>query len=199
MLDRKFDFFSLASMLCVSLLFSCATHRAASANSSSSSAVPSSSNVAVLSSSSAIAGTSGTFTDVRDGKNYRWVRIGEQVWMAENLNYNAEGSECVKNCEANCNKYGRLYNWWTATKVCPSGWHLPSDAEWDVLMKFANPSCTDNRDCANAGTKLKATSGWNTDSGYIAGTDNYGFSALPGGIGYSGGSFLNVGDEGNWW
>ncbi|MDR0516403.1 MAG: hypothetical protein LBH25_05090 [Fibromonadaceae bacterium] len=66
--------------------------------------------------------------------------------------------------------------------ACPSGWHLPSDAEWNVLMKFANPSCSDNATCAGAGTKLKSTSGWNTGSGYIPGTDDYDFSAAGGAV-----------------
>jgi len=166
---------------------------------SSSSGMLSSSSMAVLSSSSAIAGTSETFSDGRDGKIYRLVKIGTQTWMAENLNYNAKGSKCYDNSEANCKTYGRLYDWKTATTVCPSGWHLPSDAEWYVLVKFANPSCPVNTYCANAGTKLRATSGWDTGRGYIAGTDNYGFSALPGGYGSSGGSFYNVGGFGYWW
>jgi uncharacterized protein (TIGR02145 family) len=155
------------------------------------------------------------FCDARDNKTYKHKLIGSQTWMAENLNYNASGSKCYGNSETNCNTYGRLYNWATALDiaascnsstlaicgetvaakhkgVCPSGWHIPSDAEWDVLMTAVGGSST-------AGTKLKAASGWNTGSGYIAGTDDYGFSALPGGYGDSGGSFGNVGDCGGWW
>jgi uncharacterized protein (TIGR02145 family) len=155
------------------------------------------------------------------GQTYKTVKIGEQVWMAENLNYAAKGSKCFgeggkvvdvyedgndsttlskAEIQANCTKYGRLYNWETAKTVCPAGWHLPSHADWNVLMKFVNPSCSDNEYC-NAGTKLKATSGWNDDyegeSGN--GTDNFGFSALPGGYGNSGGSFHSGGGYGTWW
>jgi len=86
--------------------------------------------------------------------------------------------------------------------VCPSGWHLPSDADWNVLMKFVNPSCSDNSNnssCADAGTKLKATSGWQNCSYCKTGTDNYGFSALPGGFGNWDGSFANGGSYGYWW
>jgi uncharacterized protein (TIGR02145 family) len=137
------------------------------------------------------------FCDSRDGKKYVYVTIDTQTWMAENLNYNATDSKCYDNNETNCTKYGRLYNWETAMTVCPSGWHLPSAADWNVLMKFVNPSCSDNSTCAGAGTKLKATSGWSTSSGYKAGTDNYGFSALPGGR--YGIDFEYIGNEGYWW
>jgi uncharacterized protein (TIGR02145 family) len=132
----------------------------------------------------------GTFTDDRDDKSYKWVKIGQQYWMAENLNYSASGSKCYSNSDANCTTYGRLYTWETAKTACPSGWHLPSNAEWTTLENFAGGS---------GGTKLKATGGWSTGSGYIAGTDDYGFSALPGGDGVSDGSFRYVGNSGHWW
>jgi uncharacterized protein (TIGR02145 family) len=81
--------------------------------------------------------------------------------------------------------------------VCPSGWHIPSDAEWDVLVKYVDPEWTSNNSGGNvAGTKLKATSGWNSNGN---GTDEFGFAALPGGIGISGGNFSNAGYSGFWW
>jgi uncharacterized protein (TIGR02145 family) len=140
--------------------------------------------------------TSGTFTDDRDGKTYKWVSIGSsyrgyQKWMAENVNYNASGSKCYDNNTANCNKYGRLYNWQTALiNACPTGWHLPTDAEWKKLTDFAG---------AEAGTRLKATSGWDRDGN---GTDDYDFAALPGGYGFLAGldgSFDHIEDDGWWW
>jgi uncharacterized protein (TIGR02145 family) len=105
------------------------------------------------------------------------------------LNYAAEGSKCYNNLDHNCETYGRLYNWATANAVCPEGWHLPSDADWDALMTAVGGSST-------AGTKLKATSGWNSSGN---GTNDYRFSALPGGHVSSDGSFRYVGSSGDWW
>ena len=127
-----------------------------------------------------------TLHDSRDGKTYRTVKIGSQIWMAENMNYDAKGSKCYKNNPNNCTKYGRMYNWETAMKACPSGWHLPSNGEWDVLHNYAGGSY--------AGIKLKARSGWyscgaSNYSHYPYCEDTYGFSALPGGYGYLDGSF----------
>jgi uncharacterized protein (TIGR02145 family) len=120
-------------------------------------------------------------------RNYKTTKIGNQTWMAENLNCDVIGSKCYNNDPANCDRYGRLYNWMMALKVCPSGWHLPSDAEWITLTDYVGN---------NAGTKLKATSGWNNNGN---GTDDYGFAALPGGRGSSGGGFLDAGYYGYWW
>jgi len=136
-------------------------------------------------------------TDGRDNnKHYNAVLIGGQVWMAENLNYDVPGNDtdvCYSNIPVNCATYGRLYNWSTATSgICPSGWHLPSDAEWTALTNFAGGASA-------AGTKLKAASGWNTGSGYIPGTNDYGFSALPDGDYLQGSGFINVGSIGVWW
>jgi uncharacterized protein (TIGR02145 family) len=130
-----------------------------------------------------------------DGDYYKTVKIGDQVWMAENLNYAVEGSKCYNNDPANCDKYGRLYNWSTAISICPSGWHLPSGADWEKLINYVE----NKNECFGcAGKYLKATSDWNEDGN---GQDTYGFSALPGGIGNSegNGNFRDIGEYGVWW
>ena len=131
-------------------------------------------------------------TDPRDGKTYKTVKIGEQIWLAENLNYNAEGSKCYDNKPENCEKYGRLYNWDMAINVCPSGWHLPSEDEYEELHNMAG-----GREIA--GKKLKTKSGWADNCDGCNGTDEFGFSALPGGYGYIDGPFYAVGFLGYWW
>ncbi|MDR0518371.1 MAG: fibrobacter succinogenes major paralogous domain-containing protein [Fibromonadaceae bacterium] len=183
----------------------------------------------------AFAQQKGTFTDTRDGKTYKTTKIGEQVWMAENLNYEASGSKCYgeggivfgedydeitlssSEIQANCKKYGRLYNWATAMDidkrfnkkewngsdvkhqgVCPNGWHLPSNAEWGKLYRYADgdKGTKSFYKSETAGKYLKSISGWN-ESGN--GTDKFGFSALPGGVGDPNGSFDDVGYEVFWW
>ena len=130
-----------------------------------------------------------TFKDRRDGKTYRTVKIDKMVWMAENLNFAAEGSKCYDNKAENCDRYGRLYNWETALKACPDGWSLPSYDEWTALENAVGGRSI-------AGTKLKSAAGWNEDGN---GTNDYGWSALPGGNGDSGGDFSIAGYLGSWW
>ncbi|MCL2182919.1 MAG: fibrobacter succinogenes major paralogous domain-containing protein [Chitinispirillia bacterium] len=158
-------------------------------------------SLAVLLSVPAVNAQGESFTDTRDGKTYRTVQIGDQTWMAENLNYKTDSSTCYGNKERNCRKYGRLYDWDDAMKACPAGWHLPSNDEWWVLTDFVG-----GREVA--GTKLKSKTGWSKGQYYKAATDDYGFSALPGGyripdgifhyvINISG--FYDAGSYGRWW
>jgi uncharacterized protein (TIGR02145 family) len=131
----------------------------------------------------------GTFTDTRDGQTYKTVTIGTQTWMAQNINYQTEsGSWCYRNSADSCNKYGRLYDWKTAKTVCPAGFHLPSYKEWyDLVANIGGNT---------AGNKLKARSGWSNNGN---GTDEFGFSALPGGYRSADGNFNGAGNDGYWW
>ena len=142
----------------------------------------------------------GTFTDPRDGRTYKTVKIGEQVWMAENLAFAYAGSKCYDSDLANEAKYGRLYDLETAKKAVPPGWHLPTNEEWDKLFRFVDGdnSTESPYDSETASKYLKAKSGYNEDGN---GTDKYGFSALlgGGGNGYLDGSFRDLGYLGYWW
>ena len=130
---------------------------------------------------------SGTMTDSRDGKTYKTIKIGSQIWMAENLNYEISDSWCYGNKEENCEKYGRLYTWAAAMSAVPNGWHLPTNEEWDILA-------TNVGGVANAGTKLKSKNGWNSGNG----TDDYGFAAFSAGH-RSSGSFYSLGSCAYFW
>jgi uncharacterized protein (TIGR02145 family) len=170
---------------------------------------------------------SGRFTDPRDGKIYKIATIGSQTWMAENLNYAIEGSRCYGDnsggdSQNKCSTYGRLYNWVTAMTlgsscnssfcsdqiqspnhqgVCPNGWHIPSDAEWNKLFRYIDD--TGGR-LIRYGVYLKSKTGWyncgpsGSGSFYLC-EDTYGFSALPGGHSSADGSFGGSGDYGGWW
>lgn len=134
-----------------------------------------------------------TFIDPRDGQVYAIVKIGEQWWFAENLNFeirNNWSSWCYGNNPENCSKYGRLYDWQTANTVCPQGWHLPSDAEWNQLITFCGGE-------PFAGGKMKSKTGWNSPN--LAATDSSGFSGLPGGVRRSDETFSGIGTVGTWW
>ena len=152
---------------------------------------------------------SGTFTDSRDGKTYRTVRIGNLTWMAENLNFVTDSSVCYKNADSNCTKYGRLYDWDDVMTACPAPWRVPSDEDWDSLALAVGGQRVEYGyvvyDWKFAGKKLKSTTGWDDwdeDGEWVSsgnGTDEFGFSALPGGYGGSDGYFSSAGDFGSWW
>lgn len=105
--------------------------------------------------------------DIRDNREYNTVQIGEQLWMTENLKYMTySGSWCHNDSVENCEKQGRIYDWYTAQTICPPGWKLPDQDDWDQLISYVGE---------NSGDKLRSRSGWNTNNG----TDNYGFNAKP--------------------
>ena len=144
------------------------------------------------------------------GDSYDAVLIGDQTWLARNLNFASPGSMCgsasslVSDNTSVCDDYGRLYDWEAAVTACPSGWRLPSNADWDALYLFADPAY--NKDAQEggswgyseiAGKHLKKADGWEPYSG-IENLDTYGFAALPGGSG-NGSSFGNTSYGGYWW
>ena len=166
----------------------------------------------------------GTLLDERDGQEYKTVKIGDQWWMAENLNYETDNSFCCNDSAEYCEKYGRLYTWaaamdsvgtWTANGkgcgynktcsptypvrgVCPEGWHLPSITEFETL--FTAVGGVQDEDYAyrwnGTGTVLKSTSGWYNDGN---GTDAFGFSALPAGLRDSYGDYYDEGSIAHFW
>ncbi len=125
----------------------------------------------------------GYFIDSRDNQTYIYVNIGEQTWMAENLNFETDtGSLCYKNDTMNCKAYGRLYGFKIALDVCPNGWELPSDDDWKQLELFLGMDSIEVnnvgwRSSGEVGMKLSSSIGWDLERG----ADYYDFKALPGG------------------
>jgi len=118
-----------------------------------------------------------------ENKNYKTVKIGEQVWMAENLNYEtSSGSWCYDDDPANCEKYGRLYDWETAKNVCPKGWRLPTKSDFETLLN-------------NVGGEGEEEEAYNA----LKEGGSSGFSALLGGCRYYNGFFYYLGIGGGWW
>lgn len=149
------------------------------------------------------------------GNNYKTVIIGKQEWMAENLRttkYNdgskipnvidpnqwiglTTGASSSYNNTKNDSTYGKLYNWYAVNtcKLCPTGWHVPTDAEWEDLSNYLAA----NGHKGSEGTALKSKSGWKSNGN---GTDNYGWNGLPGGHrDYYAGDFYKIGQRGYWW
>jgi uncharacterized protein (TIGR02145 family) len=159
---------------------------------------------------------SNTVTDI-EGNVYKTVRIGNQIWMAENLRVSRyrngdlipnekndyywkfldSGAWCnYENLPENDFKYGKLYNWYAVDEkrgLAPNGWHIPSDEEWQILIDYLGGA-----EIAGGKLKEKGTLNWeipNKDT-----TNESGFSALPGGTRYTyTDSFVSFGDSGSWW
>jgi len=112
-----------------------------------------------------------SISDPRDGQSYPTVQIGSQCWLRKNMNFSTGNSWCYDNNTANCTTYGRLYDWSAALGACPPGWHLPTTEEYTLLADFLVAGLS--------GTKMKSTTGWYNNGN---GTNESGFTALPGGI-----------------
>lgn len=171
-----------------------------------------------------------SFVDERDNQVYKIVKIGNQIWMAQNLNYSDsitspslrnEGMLCYDKKEEDCMVGGRLYNWGAAIDcyqifltskvdccnnsrictmdfarvqgVCPVGWHLPTEDDWDTLIDYLGGEKT-------AQVILKSQIGWNVNNGVDGnGSDVVGFSALPSGLYFPGIGFIGAGDRTGFW
>lgn len=115
------------------------------------------------------------FCDFRDGRVYKFTVIGSQTWMAENAGFEngLRNNTCLDNLDS-CTKFGRLYTRLNAENACPEGWHLPTEAEWDILMNYVDKRNGDD----NVGTSLKSRTDWENGEN---GLDEFGFNALPAG------------------
>ena len=179
----------------------------------------------VVTLNTADAGWNAAIQDTRDSQIYQYKTIGTQVWMTENLAYlpsvvgpgtgsnstayyyvyGYDGSDvATAKATDNYSTYGVLYNWTAAQSACPSGWHLPSDAEWKQLEKSlgmtdAQANSINFRGTHNEGNKLKeaGTVHWNSPN--TGATNETGFTALPGGYRAESNIFSILGETGNWW
>lgn len=163
----------------------------------------------------------GYFTDFRDNSKYRWVLIGDQVWMAENLKYLPSvfypkeesytsryyysynnNYRSVKSVKSNSDylEYGVLYNWPAALSACPDGWHLPNDKEWGELSDFISqekgPYAEKDKSRAGIGGHLKSKNGWKDDGN---GTDDFSFALKPGGYRNGDSTFMYLGERAYLW
>lgn len=168
--------------------------------------------------------TYGAVFDV-EGNEYRTIQIGTQTWMAQNLNtssyrdgtpiapvtsnsvwFNLDDTETgawayFNNDSATYNcPYGKLYNFYAVEDtrgICPTGWHIPTDAEWDILRDFLDPLAAGNVNVAGGKMKSVGTMYWaNPNTGA---TNSSGWSGLPGGYRFSAGFFVSFGTLGTWW
>jgi uncharacterized protein (TIGR02145 family) len=160
----------------------------------------------------------GTFKDKRDGKTYKTLNIYGKTWMTENLNttHYRDGTP-IQEVKGNANwdtlkatdaaycwynddsatyagTYGAIYTWAVVNtkKLCPTGWHVPTDAEWTTLTNYLGGTSV-------AGGKLKETGTTHWKSPNTGATNETGFTALPGGMRAINGACIYVGEDGRWW
>ena len=160
--------------------------------------------------------TSTNSEGIKNSSDFKTVKISNQEWVAENLNVSnfrngdpipeaKTNDEWIKanekgeptwcyydNDPENGEKYGKLYNWYAVNDprgLAPIGWHVPSDAEWTQLTDYLGGNNL-------ASTKMKSARGWEINGN---GTNESGFSGLPGGSRYPTGLFGNIGSYGSWW
>lgn len=121
------------------------------------------------------------FTDTRDGKTYKTIKIGKQIWFAENIAYKTnKGSWSYDNNDANADTHGYLYDWETAKKVCPEGWVLPQRSDFEQLLYVVSK-------ISNKPSKEIVVGGCS------------GFEALQSGWRNETGDFFDINENGNFW
>lgn len=139
------------------------------------------------------------FRDSRDGTVYKTVKIGDQVWMAENLTY--RGYFLRGRTLLHVPEYGKgtmFYTWSAAMEACPDGWRLPSVSNWKELFEFVSGS--DNIYSNGKATRvLKCKEGWGLPRDGGNGTDDYGFCVSPVGLVFYDGTLMNVGGSASFW
>ena len=130
-------------------------------------------------------------------EDYKTIKINNTLWMAKNMNLEIDGSYCYNDIAENCDTYGRLYIWEAAQEICPEGWRLPSNEDWQELAGYAG---------SEPALKLKANYSWveNCNKGNCNGIDDFDFTALAGGYReedrYNGNAWYEtLGDRGYWW
>lgn len=137
-----------------------------------------------------------TVTDERDESKYKTVGVGTQIWMAENLKLKTDSSWCYQDNDANCEKFGRLYQWKDnvgvkGENVCPEGFHVPSSQDWETLKSFVNNVFDWDRYTRILGAK----DGWKkSNEWYIGNDDLVGFSAFASGVRDSSGKYADMFD-----
>ena len=181
---------SFAFILASAMLDACSFARNMSSDSVV--AIPALDSAAVISDPVPGSDSADVFRDIRDGQVYKIVTIGDQVWIAKNLNYEMAGSYCYNNNASNCMKYGRLYTWNAAMNACPDGWHLPTYDELVSLIDYASGQSL-------AGGVLKSKDCWKRCRQCDIADDMYGFSALPTGVMNEDGSFDKIFEYGFLW
>ena len=149
----------------------------------------------------------GEITDERDGQTYQTVKLGDQTWLAQNLNYETDNNSwCYDDDPDKCETFGRLYDWEAAMTACPDGWHLASDEEWSTLIKYLDPKADPNEETESsiAGGMMKATGTMEDGTGpwkspNEGATNSSGFSAEGGGVRYEDGTFILLGMHVIYW
>ena len=154
------------------------------------------------------------FKDKRDGRVYKTVQIGNQRWFAENLRFNIKGSFCYDKKDYNCDTYGRLYNWAMAMRlvdyynsvsieklkkrvhdVCPDGWHVPANKDWKRLKYFVGKMGKSD----GVGISLKSSEMWEKELRIPAGSDEFGFNAIPAGMYHYYNGFMDLRSSTQFW